>query len=333
MQKHTKKKTIISLLMIAVTASIIFAPLASATRYTSYTLNVDIIGSGGVTPGTSSYNYGDIVTVRATPSIGYAFQGWYLDGQFQGVLNSINITMFTSYWLEAVFVQRQVTLTVSVDPVQAGSTSINPGVHTYSAGQTVNIQETPNEGCSFDGWFMDGNYLGTGENITVIMNRDHLLNAYFSPHDFNILSVTTSEGGYSSMTGVAICTDNNETQTISATPFDGFTFSYWIVNHEFSTDNPITLKVSSNQGLKAVFTQKGVTPVMPILSAPPVTPTPAQSTPHSSSDNQYKDATSTVDNSTWIEIALVAVIIVLVSFIVVRGKIKSRENKLSQLDY
>jgi hypothetical protein len=337
MEKIAIKKIIISLLTIAFAASLICIPLASAARYTSYILTVSYSEEGGtVTPGTSSYNYGDIVTVHAQANQGYAFQGWYLNGQFQGGLSSINITMFGSYWLEASFVKRSVTLTISVDPVQAGNTSLGPGVYSFSAGEIINILETPKPSCAFDGWFIDGSYLGTSENVTVIMNRDHILNAYFSPHDFNILSVTTSEGGYSNVTGTSVCSSDNQTVTVTAKPFDGFVFSYWIINHEFCIDNPVVVNVTSNQGLKAVFTQQGVTPTMPVLSAPPVTPkvtVAPTSDPTGNDDDDYQVETPKIDNSTWIEISLVAVIIVLISFIAVRSLSKSKENVLKHLDY
>jgi hypothetical protein len=244
--------------------------------------------------------------------------------------------MFGSYWLEASFVKRSVTLTVSVDPVQAGNTSLGPGVYSFSAGQVINIFETPRAGCTFDGWFVDGNYYGTSENITVTMNRDHILSAYFSPHDFNILSITTSEGGYSNMTGTSICSTDNQTVTISATPFDGFVFSYWIINHEFSMENPIVVNVTSNQGLKAVFTQQGVTPTVPALTAPPATPkvtATITSDPTGNNDDDYQAETPKIDNSTWIQISLVAVIIVLISYIAVRSIRKPKEDALNHLDY
>jgi hypothetical protein len=336
MIKFANKKIIITILSIAIITSIIYTPLASAERYTSYNLKVEAVPpeGGTVTPGTSSYNYGDIVTVRAQPNQGYSFEGWYLNGQFQGGLSSINITMFSSYLLQASFVKRSVTLTVSVDPVQAGNVSLGPGVFSFPAGQVINIQETPKPGCAFDGWFMDGNYLGLASNITITMDRGHILNAYFSPHDFNIVAVTTSEGGYANMTGTAIFTDN-DTVAITAKPYEGFVFSYWIINHQTSTQNPIVINVNSNQGLKAVFTQAGAQPVMPVLSAPPATPTlaPTVYNPTGNDDDNYQVSAPAIDNNLWIEVSLVAVIILLISVIVVRGKMKTKEDPLKHMDY
>jgi hypothetical protein len=53
MKKTASTKIIISLLTIAFAASLIYTPIVSAARYTSYTLTVNHSVGGTVTPGTS----------------------------------------------------------------------------------------------------------------------------------------------------------------------------------------------------------------------------------------------------------------------------------------
>jgi hypothetical protein len=143
------------------------------------------------------------------------------------------------------------------------------------------------------------------------------------------------------VTGTSVCSNENQTVTVAAQPFDDFVFSYWIINHEFCIDNPIVVNVTSNQGLKAVFTQQGVTPKMPDLTAPPTTvkvttqPTnePTTNNPTGNNDDDYQAETPKIDNSTWIQISLVAIIIVLISYIAVRSLRKPKEDALNHLDY
>ena len=59
-----------------------------------------------------------------------------------------------------------------------GTTNPEPGVHTYLNGTKVNVTAVPDIGYSFDYWLLDGE-LKTENPITVLMDSDHTLEAYF----------------------------------------------------------------------------------------------------------------------------------------------------------
>ncbi len=69
-----------------------------------YSLTVSA-GSGGVTTpsGTSWQNVGQQVSVSATPSSGYTFTGWILDGQIVGNQSPVSVTMDQAHSLTANF--------------------------------------------------------------------------------------------------------------------------------------------------------------------------------------------------------------------------------------
>ncbi|NLO70538.1 MAG: T9SS type A sorting domain-containing protein [Porphyromonadaceae bacterium] len=75
------------------------------TTTTTYTLTTNVQGSGSVTPSTSSYTSGSVVSVNATPASGWEFSNW--TGAASGSTNPINITMNGNKTLTAVFVQSQ----------------------------------------------------------------------------------------------------------------------------------------------------------------------------------------------------------------------------------
>ena len=59
-----------------------------------------------------------------------------------------------------------------------GTTEPSPGTYTYTAGTELNVTAIPNAGFSFDHWLLDAN-VRTENPITVVMNENHTLEAYF----------------------------------------------------------------------------------------------------------------------------------------------------------
>jgi len=154
------------------------------------TVNVNLSGAGYVTPGSGSYYYGSTVVVRAYTNPGYVFDGWYLNGVYQGKLSSIPITMTQDYTLVAAFSTRTVCLTVTNNPGQGGTTVPMAGIWNYTYGSTVTITQQPAPGCTFSGWYLDGEYQGLGTSIIVEMTKDRQLGAFFAGN----ISITEPPG-------------------------------------------------------------------------------------------------------------------------------------------
>ena len=74
--------------------------------------------------------------------------------------------------------ERTYTLSVSVNPSQAGS--VSPAGGEYDAGQRVMLTASPASGYTFDYW--GGAASGSSNNIVLItMNSDKTITAYFEP--------------------------------------------------------------------------------------------------------------------------------------------------------
>ncbi len=162
-----------------------FVSTASAQYYYTISQNtltvvVNYPQAGFVTPGTGQYYYGSTVTVREYTNPGYIFDGWYLNGVYQGKLSTISLTMTQDYRLVAAFSVRTACLTITNNPSQGGTTAPTAGIWNYTYGSSVTVTEYPNTGCNFSGWYLDGEYQGLGTSITVSMTQDHQLGAFFA---------------------------------------------------------------------------------------------------------------------------------------------------------
>jgi hypothetical protein len=69
------------------------------------------------------------------------------------------------------------TLTISASP--GGTTNPTPGTYTYRYGKSVVVTATAYSECYFSHWFLDGAKV-YGKAITVTMDSDHDLEAYFA---------------------------------------------------------------------------------------------------------------------------------------------------------
>jgi parallel beta-helix repeat protein len=68
--------------------------------------------------------------------------------------------------------------TINITSTMGGTTDPSPGTYTYVNGTIITVTAIPNAGYSFDHWLFDGS-LRTENPITVIMNTNHTLIAYF----------------------------------------------------------------------------------------------------------------------------------------------------------
>ena len=60
------------------------------------------------------------------------------------------------------------------------TTNTSAGTLSYGTGQTITINEYTSSGGTFSGWYLDGAYMGTSSSLTVTMNADHQLAAFFA---------------------------------------------------------------------------------------------------------------------------------------------------------
>ena len=275
----------------------------SPTPASTFTLTVNIVGSGTAVknPDLASYTSGSIVQLTASPGSGYQFSGW--SGGASGSTNPTNITVNSNLVVTATFVPVSAvsyTLTVNVNPSGGGTVTKNPNLSQYSPGTVVTLTANAAIGYQFSNW--SGAASGTSNPITVTMNSDLSVTANFvtiSPVTYTLtVNVSPSGGGTVTKNPNLSQYSPGTVVTLTANAATGFQFSNWS-GEASGTSNPITVTMNSNLIVTAGFaviasssTAATTTPtsnsvssasatITPLLSgtSATVTPTPTQALP------------------------------------------------------
>ncbi|MDP2931605.1 MAG: hypothetical protein Q8O05_03775, partial [Chloroflexota bacterium] len=116
-----------------------------------YKLTIKTNGPGYVTknPDQTTYTYGIVVTLSASPALG--FESW--SGDLSGSANPATIVMNGNKTVTATFNEARYTLAVST--TGQGSVARTPDQPTYPIGTVVTLTASPATGWSFDRWSGD----------------------------------------------------------------------------------------------------------------------------------------------------------------------------------
>ena len=137
----------------------------------SYILNVttndDLYGSANLI-GESTHAYGENITLEALENDGYSFVGWYNNDNLLSNSKTYSFYMPNkNYDVEARFTTY--TITTSVDDAEAVSEMTTFDHQNYTAGETVNLSVTLNDGYSFLGWYIGDDLISDKENYSYVM--------------------------------------------------------------------------------------------------------------------------------------------------------------------
>ncbi len=227
-----------------------------------WNLNIAVNGSGTTNPsqGTHSYPSGTIVTVTASPGIGYVFDHWLLDGNNTGTSDTTNVLMNANHQLQAFFRPLNYTLTILV--ATNGSFNPLPGNYTYAYGSVANVTAVPISGYGLDHWLLDGSNVGSANPIHVTMNANHQLTAVFaSSSTVNYtLAITTTVGGSTNPSAGDYFYPLGTVATVTAASSTGYTFDHWSLDgNNVGTANTIQVTMNASHQLQAFFTPANYT--------------------------------------------------------------------------
>jgi hypothetical protein len=156
--------------------------LSASFAIKSFILSILPTTGGTTNPASGSnytYNCGTTATVTSSPNSGNRLGYWTLDSaKIFG--SSISVSMGSSHTLKANFVpaSSRVLIIEKDPPGLGGSTAPAPGTYTYAYGSSVQVTANGSGHWVFIDWDLDGT-LYTTNPITVTMNSDHSLIAYF----------------------------------------------------------------------------------------------------------------------------------------------------------
>jgi len=141
------------------------------------------VGSGTLNPsvGAHVYSQGALAAVTATASAGYTFDYWTKDGvrqPAQSPANQITVTMDVDHTLTASFAPPKY-LRVSTSS-NKGTTSPGPGTYAYTVNTySATFSPVPIYPYTLSYWLVDGRAQYTSWTISIYMDGDHTLEAYW----------------------------------------------------------------------------------------------------------------------------------------------------------
>jgi hypothetical protein len=224
----------------------------------NYTLSTSCVPSQGgtIAPIDGVYVAGSEVTLIATPSQYYKFDGWA--GDASGSSSPLTIKMNSNKTIVASFSKVKYNIQFQVDPV--GSGTIQPNSGAYDAGTQINVVATSSSGYRFDHW--GGVVPETSNTIAVPVDANKTLTAYFvrvytlsaSPNIPGSGTVEPSSGSYVSGTTV----------TLTAKALFPYSFQQWSGTDNDSS-NPTTVTMSTDKSVIAYF--KKLSPGVPYIES------------------------------------------------------------------
>jgi len=209
-------------------------------------------GSGTAT-GASQYNYGDLVTMGASPSTGYHFVNWTEGGSPVSYDPGYSFSITTDRTLVANF-DNTYTVLVSADPLAGGNVS---GSALYTYGDTATIGASSNAGYRFAYWTESGLPVSADPNYSFTVTTARTLVGNFVKTYVISTSVSPPVGGTVSGDGTY---DEGATVQMHANPNIGYYFLVWTENGvDVSTDPNYSFNATADRTLVGVFKQYAYT--------------------------------------------------------------------------
>lgn len=214
-------------------------------------VNVTPNGGGTVT-GAGEYVSGDTCTLVATPSTGYGFSRYEINGSTVSSNATYSFTVTGDTVVDAIFYNLGYIVTVTANPVAGGTVT---GGGTYQYGQSVTITATPNQNYSFTGWYKQGQLVSTSSSYTFTVTQSAAFTAMFQGQKVNIRTGVYPNG--SGETSGAGSYNYGSSVTVTATAYNGYAFLRWEENGTTVSSNAsYTFTATSNRTLTAVFQTK-----------------------------------------------------------------------------
>ena len=213
------------------------------------TTHVDPAEGGSISadlPG--PYHYGDVVTLTPSANSGYNFVEW-LGAGVDGPANRRVITVTGDMDVTATFTQVSYPLNVAI--VGNGEVTKIPDQDSYNPGKSVELTATPGTNWSFTGW--SGDYTGTDNPITIVMDGEKSVTATFTQYAYTLTVVIVGSGSVEAIPNSATYSYGDTVQ-LTATPSDDWSFSQWS-GDEVGSENPLTLTIDSDKSITAIFLQ------------------------------------------------------------------------------
>ena len=209
---------------------------------------------GGMTSGGGAVDDGSLVTVVATPALGYIFAAWTEGGAQVSSDASYAFTATTDRTLVANFTPAPTyAIATSATPTAGGTTT---GGGSYSSGSGATVTASANAGYVFMRWTVSGTQVSTSPSyaFSVTANKTLVANFVLAGAQMTISTSASPVAGGGTSGGGIYAAGNSATVIATANP--GYVFSKWQSGTTTVSLLPsYTFTVTSSQTLAAKFTE------------------------------------------------------------------------------
>ena len=200
----------------------------------------------GTVEGAGTYAEGATATLTATPAVGHQFLNWTVGGETL-TENPLTLTVTGDITAVANFAVIEHTVTATANDPAMGTVE---GAGTYAEGATATLTATPAAGHQFLNWTVGGETLADNP-LTLTVTGDITAVANFAVIEHTV-TVTANDPAMGTVEGAGTYAEG-ATATLTATPKEGYEFSYWVVAGDTLTDNPLTVEVNNDMLVEAIF--------------------------------------------------------------------------------
>lgn len=213
---------------------------------------------GGTATGAGMYAPGSVVTAVATPTNGYSFIGWWVNGMLVTLDTAFTFVVNSDLTLQAIFAGQPDSFIVScaVYPVNAGTVN---GTGWYKPGDTATLSISKAAGYGFYNWQVNGIVVSTDTVYSFVVKGNTHVTANLLQLP-KLIEVKTET--YPLNSGTAIGAGfyfTDDTVNLQAHPNTSYTFANWQVNGIIvSTDSSYSFIATGNVLVHANFAETTV---------------------------------------------------------------------------
>jgi len=167
---------------------------------------------------------------------------------------SISLLIDKDKTLTAYYEVVTIEYTLTINTTAGGTTDPAPGTYTHPEGVSVVVTAIPDSGYEFDHWVLDGT-TRTENPITVLMDSDHTLTAYFRliPVEYT-LTISATTGGTTEPAPGSYTYPEGTVVTVTAIPESGYRLVRWELDGADVGNLPsINVTMDADHTLHAVF--------------------------------------------------------------------------------
>jgi uncharacterized repeat protein (TIGR01451 family)/uncharacterized repeat protein (TIGR02543 family) len=215
-----------------------------------------------VYPSPTTFLYGTVVTLTATPNISSAFMGW--SGSFTGSTAPVTLTINSDKVITATFDTKTYTLNATPGGNGSGVVKTEPVGTVFDYGTLVALKAFPSFGSDFTRW--EGDLNSTDNPLTTTMYSNKNVTAIFTLKQFTLSvgqpteevgAVTSAPAGIHCGLGNTDCAalfNYSQAVTLTATPIPGWSFAGW-QGASSSLQSQVTVIIGGDTVITPTYTQ------------------------------------------------------------------------------